>query len=40
MNGSTQLFGIDVDENFSPIDKLTIILIVLSLDVSQHWLVH
>ncbi|GJX42946.1 ribonuclease H-like domain-containing protein [Tanacetum coccineum] len=39
-NGSTQLTGIDVDETFSPVVKPDTIRMVLSLDLSRHWLVH
>ncbi|GJW12827.1 ribonuclease H-like domain-containing protein [Tanacetum coccineum] len=34
------LFGIDVDETFSPVVKPATIRIVLSLAISRHWLVH
>ncbi|GJU55465.1 ribonuclease H-like domain-containing protein [Tanacetum coccineum] len=39
-NGSSQLAGIDVDETFSPVVKLTTIRTVLSLAISRHWPVH
>ncbi|GKB69961.1 ribonuclease H-like domain-containing protein [Tanacetum coccineum] len=39
-NGSTQLAGIDVDENFSPVVKPDTVRIVLSLAISRHWTVH
>nr|GEZ92529.1 ribonuclease H-like domain-containing protein [Tanacetum cinerariifolium] len=39
-NGSTQLEGVDVDENFSPVVKPRTIRTVLSLAASRHWPVH
>nr|GEX94835.1 reverse transcriptase domain-containing protein [Tanacetum cinerariifolium] len=39
-NGSTQLSGVDVDENFSPVFKPDTICAVLSLAISPHWPVH
>ncbi|GJQ92175.1 ribonuclease H-like domain-containing protein [Tanacetum coccineum] len=39
-NGSTQVEGVDVDENFSPIVKPSTIQTVLSLAISRHWPVH
>ncbi|GJZ23930.1 ribonuclease H-like domain-containing protein [Tanacetum coccineum] len=39
-NGSTQLEGVDVDENFSPVVKPRTIRTVLILAASRHWPVH
>nr|GFB73059.1 ribonuclease H-like domain-containing protein [Tanacetum cinerariifolium] len=39
-NGSTQLEGVDVDENFNPVVKPETISIVFSLATSRHWPVH
>nr|GEV56165.1 ribonuclease H-like domain-containing protein [Tanacetum cinerariifolium] len=39
-NGSTQIEGVDVDETFSLVVKPGTIQNVLSLAVSQHWLIH
>ncbi|GKE40809.1 ribonuclease H-like domain-containing protein [Tanacetum coccineum] len=39
-NGSTHLEGVDVDETFRPVVKLSIIQTVLSLAASRHWPIH
>ncbi|GJS00244.1 ribonuclease H-like domain-containing protein [Tanacetum coccineum] len=39
-NGSTQLEGVDVDETFSLVVKLSTIRTVLSLVASRHWPIH
>nr|GFA03183.1 ribonuclease H-like domain-containing protein [Tanacetum cinerariifolium] len=39
-NGSTQVEGVDVDENFSPVIKPGTIRTVLSLAISRHWPIH
>nr|GFA23562.1 copia protein [Tanacetum cinerariifolium] len=39
-NGSMQVEGVDVDENFSPVVKPGTIRTILSLAISQHWPVH
>ncbi|GKE90836.1 ribonuclease H-like domain-containing protein, partial [Tanacetum coccineum] len=39
-NGGTQLKGIDIDENFSPVVKSSTIQTVMSLAISRHWLIH
>ncbi|GKD51935.1 hybrid signal transduction histidine kinase M [Tanacetum coccineum] len=38
--GGTQLKGIDIDENFSPVVKSSTIQTVMSLAISRHWLIH
>ncbi|GJW67558.1 ribonuclease H-like domain-containing protein [Tanacetum coccineum] len=39
-NGSTQLEGVDIDENFSPVVKPGTIRTVLSLAASRYWPIH
>ncbi|GKF12719.1 ribonuclease H-like domain-containing protein, partial [Tanacetum coccineum] len=39
-NGSTQLYGVDVDETFSPVVKPGTIQTVMSLAASRHWPIH
>ncbi|GKA51408.1 ribonuclease H-like domain-containing protein, partial [Tanacetum coccineum] len=39
-NGNSQQLGVDYDETFSPVVKLTTIRTVLSLAASRHWHVH
>ncbi|GJY03292.1 ribonuclease H-like domain-containing protein, partial [Tanacetum coccineum] len=40
VNGSIQLEGVDVDETFSPVVKLSTIWTIPSLVVSRHWPIH
>ncbi|GJY87037.1 ribonuclease H-like domain-containing protein [Tanacetum coccineum] len=39
-SGSSQQFGVNVDETFSPVIKLTTIHIALNFSISRHWSIH